>query len=301
MSSGVNNKSEYDLRNKRLRSLWNRITAFLALIMGLMFFFAFYLMNTNRIVSGFTILILIIVVFVIVIRLALNKAYAIEHEVEQTTSKKEYTHDLFVTLVVVPIVIALIFGFLLSFFIYEFGILSAIVVVAVWFPLLYDYYYILMKKTSHAYPMDAELRDKFEKALNTKTYKIRQIYLVPARGRDIINLWATGLTHRFLFITEAALSSLTLPELKAVVMHEMGHHYYKHTLKFCVLNIVFLSFFEYFIYSLNQTSWIVALISAIVIYIPYLLLFCVVSRHFEKQADTFAASIAGKEEMINAL
>ncbi|MDY6984992.1 MAG: M48 family metalloprotease [Candidatus Thermoplasmatota archaeon] len=258
-------------------------------------------MNTSRIVSGFTTLILIVVVFAIVIKLALNKAYAIEHEAEQINSKKEYTHDLFVSIVVVPVVIALIFGFLLSFFISKFGILSAVVVVAVWFPLLYDYYYILMKKTSHAYSMDAKLRDKFEKAQGTKTYKIRQIYIVPARGRDVINLWVTGLTHRFLFITEAALSFLTPPELKAVVMHEMGHHHYKHTLKFCVLNIVFLSFFEYFVYSLNQVSWIVALISAIVIYIPYFLLFCAVSRHFEKQADTFAANIAGKEEMINAL
>ena len=138
MSGNGDHRSEDDLLNKHLRSLWNRALALLALMTGLTFFFAFYLMDKGRIASGLAILILMLILFAIVIKVTLNKAYAMENKIKRVTGRKEHVHEGFVNIVITPMVFAFIFVSLLTFFISTWGILSAIVAVAVWFPLLYN-------------------------------------------------------------------------------------------------------------------------------------------------------------------
>ena len=123
MSDDGDHESEENLLNKQLRSLWNRTVALMALMTGLMFFFAFYLIDKGRFAIAFTILILLLILVVIMIKVTLNKAYAMQNK--RIIGRKEYVHEGFMNLVTIPLVFGSIFGFLIVFSIDRWGILSA--------------------------------------------------------------------------------------------------------------------------------------------------------------------------------
>ena len=151
-------------------------------------------------------------------------------------------------------------------------------------------------------------------------FKYRKLVNWPLLGGKMMTAGIMGIIPRFRYIlvTESLMDILTHPELNAVMAHEAGHAKYNHQL---LLSMLFLG---YFILSIGffDPEFYFTLVGYLLFQIPgdflsgdlYLVLFAVpmllslifyfrfimgfFMRHFERQADTYAALTIGDPSPI---
>ena len=149
--------------------------------------------------------------------------------------------------------------------------------------------------------------------------RYRELVNWPLLGGKMMTAGIMGIVprYRYIMITESLMEVLTPAELNAVMAHEAGHAKYNHQLR---LAFLFLGFFvvilglfgpDYFfimeyliskipgdIISGNLSYILVAIpmLAAMIIYLRFVMGFFM--RHFERQADTYAALTIGDPEPI---
>ncbi len=142
-------------------------------------------------------------------------------------------------------------------------------------------------------------------------FKYKEIVNWPILEGKMLTAGIMGIVpgYRYIMITDSLMDILTQPELNAVMAHEAGHAKYKHQVKLSLLFIGFFIFFmglldsdNYFMlmgYLSSRASFLnipekfnmilfsVPLILILIIYFRFIMGFFM--RHFERQADTYAA------------
>ena len=118
-------------------------------------------------------------------------------------------------------------------------------------------------------------------------------------------------------LSECIPQSHTIPEIVAIVAHEIGHLKKKHILKkfilytgeslliFYMLSLVICNFDFFLAFGVNNLSVYIGLILFSIIYIPVAFFFSVVtnwfSRRYEYEADEFAAETTSSVDIADAL
>lgn len=103
--------------------------------------------------------------------------------------------------------------------------------------------------------------------------------------------------HRYLFVAERLLASLSVTEGRAIVAHESYHHRYWHPLVRAVLPAAFLVGWVFaIVYDLPY-----ALVGGAVAAVPYWLIVAGIERWMEYLADRSAAEQIGYDPMVDAL
>jgi Zn-dependent protease with chaperone function len=172
----------------------------------------------------------------------------------------------------------------------------------------------------------SEKVDALRSFLEEKKFKYREILRWPIFEGRMMTAGIMGMVPRFryLLITESLIDLLSLPELKAVVAHEMGHTRYRHFFFYFLFFIGFLAvstgLWDFFAVLIETRPALMTLISAadsrdpsflyfllalpilvgMVVYFRYVMGFFM--RHFERQADLYSAVTMGSpSETISSL
>ena len=176
-------------------------------------------------------------------------------------------------------------------------------------------------------PFDSSDRiEELKMFLNGMGFRYRALLKWPIFEGRIMTAGIMGVIprYRYILMTDALMEILTVPELKAVMAHEVGHSRYRHVLYYMVffLGYMILSFGSTDIFfnllALNPTFIGIlgdgkeqsASIFYIVLSLPILLTMFIYFRYimgffmrnFERQADLFSAKVMGSPApAINAL
>lgn len=168
--------------------------------------------------------------------------------------------------------------------------------------------------------------EELENFLHQKGLKYRGLLSWPLFEGRMITAGIMGIIprYRYILLTEGLMRLLSLEELKAVLAHEMGHAKYKHQV-FLTLFILALAALSYGLFEvivllvaslppfignlgkesaeLNSYLYMsisIPMIIIMILYFRYLMGFFM--RHFERQADLFAAKTMGSvTNVINSL
>lgn len=157
----------------------------------------------------------------------------------------------------------------------------------------------LIRRVLRAVPLPpGAARSWIEQQLRALGVGARDIPLWETKGR-VMNALVVGLTARtrYVVVTDALLSRLTLPEMLAVVSHEAGHARLRHLPWFLLVglsSILWLRSAEEWLLPLLGPGSAVLLPAAQLAFIWFVLL-GVLSRRFERQADVFGAQYAAAQ------
>ena len=167
---------------------------------------------------------------------------------------------------------------------------------------------------------EGELRDALTEMFSSEGYQLEDIYVMDASRRTTkVNAYCGGIgkTKRIV-LYDNLVNNYTPGEIAAVFAHELAHFKNRDTAKltaFSIFNvtvmITLISMFalvpeismEYGFDGANMAFALIALMSAVMSPIMTLIGLPIngMSRHFERRADTFAATKGYGEDMISAL
>jgi STE24 endopeptidase len=166
---------------------------------------------------------------------------------------------------------------------------------------------------------EGELRNEIQKLADKLNFNLTNIYKIDGSKRSSkANAYFTGLgSKKRIVLYDTLIKELTIPEIVAVLAHEIGHYKRKHTYKNIVIS-VFQTGLTLYILSLfikmpalsqalgvEQPSFHIGAIAFGILYSPIStlmgLLLNVLSRKYEYEADFFAGVHAGANNLINAL
>jgi len=162
--------------------------------------------------------------------------------------------------------------------------------------------------------------ESIRKFFSEMGFRYRKMVNWPLLGGKMMTAGIMGIIpkYRYILITDSLMEVLTPQELNAVMAHEAGHAKYKHQM---LLAFFFLGFFVLFL-GFSDSVFINAILSYFVYHIPfdiksgefYAVLFSIpmlltliiyfrfimgfFMRHFERQADTYAALTVGDPSPI---
>jgi STE24 endopeptidase len=166
---------------------------------------------------------------------------------------------------------------------------------------------------------EGELRGKIMAFSEKVGFKLKNIYVMDGSKRSTkANAYFSGLgAKKRIVLYDTLITDLKQDEILAVLAHEIGHYRKKHTLTGTILSIIqsgiLLYIFSLFVgnhvlseaLSVTETSFHIALITFGFLYSPIStilgLLFNMISRKHEYQADRFAGEQYNPGSLIDAL
>ncbi len=132
------------------------------------------------------------------------------------------------------------------------------------------------------------------------------ILVIPTKGAPIANAFVTGIfpSFRYIFVTEHLINNMTEKEIEGVVAHEISHVTRKHMISYLAFMLCFVSL-SVLIQEIGTMAtgeepspWIII---GVFIFV-WIILFGVISKRFESEADIYGAKLSGSyEETMNAL
>jgi STE24 endopeptidase len=166
---------------------------------------------------------------------------------------------------------------------------------------------------------EGELKDAINNLAEKLDFKLTNIYKIDGSKRSSkANAYFTGLgSKKRIVLYDTLITEMTIPEIVAVLAHEIGHYKRKHTYKNLAISF-FQTGFTIFILSIfikepalskalgvEQPSFHLGAIAFGILYSPIStimgLLLNVLSRKYEYEADAFAGIHAGANNLITAL
>jgi len=166
---------------------------------------------------------------------------------------------------------------------------------------------------------EGELRDKIMALSEKIGFKLKNIYVIDGSKRSTkANAYFSGLgAKKRIVLYDTLITDLKPDEILAVLAHEIGHYRKKHTLTGTILSIIqsgiLLYIFSLFVgnpllseaLGITETSFHIALITFGFLYSPIStvlgMLFNIISRKHEYQADRFAGEKFNPGSLIDAL
>jgi STE24 endopeptidase len=170
-------------------------------------------------------------------------------------------------------------------------------------------------------PMEAgALRDAIFKYASSVNYQVKNVFVMDGSKRSSrANAFFTGFgQNKRIALFDTLIARLTVPELVAVLAHEIGHYKKRHVIQGMIISILYSGLIFYLLsvflespglyqaFYLQQASVYTGLIFFSLFYTPVQLLLSmgmhVLSRRNEYQADRFAAETVDEpQSMVDAL
>ncbi len=166
---------------------------------------------------------------------------------------------------------------------------------------------------------EGELKDAINSLAVKLDFKLKNVYKIDGSKRSSkANAYFTGLgRQKRIVLFDTLINELSIPEIVAVLAHEIGHYKRKHTYKNIVISI-FQTGLTLYILSLfisepamsqalgvDQPSFHLGAIAFGILYSPIStlmgLLLNVLSRKYEYEADSYAGKHAGANHLVTAL
>ncbi len=150
------------------------------------------------------------------------------------------------------------------------------------------------------------VRSELERLTKRVGLNYRDILILPTYG-GVVNAGVTGLSGRFryMILTDALLRSLTQQELEAVFQHELAHVKYRHIPFYLLLSVGFVAlavaYWSVVPEKPGLIGWmqLVGFLVGAAVY--WGVLFGMISRRFEGQADLYAAKETSPETIAASL
>ncbi|MDD4873022.1 MAG: M48 family metallopeptidase [Kiritimatiellae bacterium] len=181
--------------------------------------------------------------------------------------------------------------------------------------------YVIMPLFNKFIPLeDGELKSAIENYAKSQNFKIKGVFKMDGSKRSAkSNAFFTGFgKSRRIVLFDTLIAKHTVPELVAVVAHEMGHYKKRHITKAIIRSIALTGFTLFLLsifignkklfdaFKMEHTSIYASLFFFGFLYSPIAMLVSlvenVISRKHEYEADTYAVHTCGNAEaMINAL
>lgn len=166
---------------------------------------------------------------------------------------------------------------------------------------------------------DGELKDAINQLAGKLDFKLKNIYTIDGSKRSSkANAYFTGLgTQKRIVLYDTLIKQMSIPEIVAVLAHEIGHYKRKHTYKNIVISVLQTGLTLYILsvfikepalsqaLCVEQPSFHIGAIAFGILYSPIStllgLILNVLSRKYEYEADYFAGKHAGSQHLITAL
>ncbi len=238
--------------------------------------------------------IFIILFFIILNGFYLIMVYLINLAVETENPLKATILTFLVSMLPIEAIIIL-FNLILSFAesIGIFGFIFAFILIQFLLAEFYNKFVILLStklqsKELKRYEKEKEIKEKFSKYCN-----IGNVYIIDS---PVANAFAVGLFKKDIYLTSKLMENFDEKEIKAIIAHEVGHHYHNHLFKlFCLIVGLYL-----LIYLLPLPQILKSLFYfAYVIFVFFGL--GIIQNRFEYEADEFAAKTVDPMATISAL
>lgn len=165
--------------------------------------------------------------------------------------------------------------------------------------------YLLAKAWGCRRLPEGEVMDAVRRLEKTAGATFSRVYLWEPGGGGIQNAAAVGILRpfRYLFLTPALVRAMKGPELEAVILHELGHVKKRHLLFYLFTSLAGINV-AVLIGALSPLSGSVErfILTAVLIFAYFRLVFGWLSRNMERQADLFALEKTGSARgLANAL
>ena len=166
---------------------------------------------------------------------------------------------------------------------------------------------------------EGELRSALEAYAQKVGYDLKNVYVIDSSKRSTkLNAYFTGLgPKKKIVLYDTLIDKLSPREIVAVLAHEVGHYKHRHviinTTIALVVTAIYLYLFQVFSHSkilaqalgVNQPNFHIAAIALGILYTPIDFTIGIfvqmLSRSFERQADTLAKVTASGQDLISAL
>jgi len=166
---------------------------------------------------------------------------------------------------------------------------------------------------------DGELKQAIEELCRTTAFPLKEVYVIDGSKRSSkANAYFTGLgVKKRIVLYDTLIQQLSVPEIVAVLGHEIGHYKRKHTLKHIIFSVVqngitlyLLSvFLNYPVFvralGVNQPALHMGMVIFAVLYSPVSMAvgvcFNILSRRHEYEADAFVKQHGMARHLVSAL
>lgn len=166
---------------------------------------------------------------------------------------------------------------------------------------------------------EGELKDAINTLAEKLNFKLKNIYTIDGSKRSSkANAYFTGLgSKKRIVLYDTLIKEMSIPEIVAVLAHEIGHYKRKHTYKNMVISVLQTGLTLYILslfikepalsqaLGVEQPSFHIGAIAFGILYSPIStilgLILNVLSRKYEYEADYFAGKHAGANNLITAL
>lgn len=153
-------------------------------------------------------------------------------------------------------------------------------------------------------PLEGPLGEEIASLVARAGVRVKGLYLIPGRATSpFLNAVTVGILpqQRMILLTEDLVSEFDPAAVRAVAAHEIGHQALHHIPKQALATVLFAALVALVLPFIPQ--WILrnSVFAPMLIGSCLYLVFTVVSRRHEYQADRFAAELVGAESMVAAL
>ena len=160
---------------------------------------------------------------------------------------------------------------------------------------------------------DSDMSDRFDKLTNGTGLSIEGVYRMGMSEETVkANAMLAGLgATRRVILGDTLIESFSADEMDVIFAHEVGHHVHRHVTKLILTGLAY-SVVGFFVCDQMLTRWVTHVDGQLIYHqlpiytLPFLTLVTtlffmlvepvqnVVSRHFERQADTYALRVTGQ-------
>ena len=190
------------------------------------------------------------------------------------------------------------------------------------FSLLMSFFYstLIVPLFNKQVPLEAgELRSSIEKMCKNAGFQLSRIYIINGSKRSTkANAYFAGFgSKRRIVLYDTLVNNMTIPQILAVLAHEIGHYKKKHIIGTMILSIaqsgILLFLFSLVVgnpalakaLNIGEPNFHISILVFGILYSPISMItglfFNYLSRRFEYQADAFAGKLLLKKELGDAL
>lgn len=150
------------------------------------------------------------------------------------------------------------------------------------------------------------LKFRLDKLFRKHKIKRYHLYSWDTSRSNESNAMVSGVFTQYVFISTTLLNEMTLPELEAIITHEIGHIKNNHLVKVLLNKIIMLMLFASllvlpFILDLNTGPMVITYAVVIILFIASFFYSMSLERVFENQADAYSKEHSESEVFSSAL
>jgi len=148
--------------------------------------------------------------------------------------------------------------------------------------------------------LDGAVANRLRELQERAGVSVNRIYVWGLGGGTMLNAAALGVLppFRYLLLSRALLEHLSEEEVAGVAAHELGHVRHRHVLWYLLVTLACVAGATTLLQQWIHDVHLLAVAVGVIVAIYFRIVFGVLSRHFERQADLFALELLGSAQPL---